>query len=103
MSGPSPADTDARAGLWLAIVGLGLLPLTLIAVGVSPQGARATVFLVGVAATATLSLWAGAVSRRALATGTTRTTRAVVAGIVGFVVGVTAALMVLTSLVGILL
>ena len=105
MSSPAPgsADANARLGLWLAIVGVGLLPVTLLAVGVSPQGARAAIFLMGLSATATVSTWGGVLARRALSGGTAYTARAIAGGILGFVVGVTSALVAFWSLVGLVL
>jgi hypothetical protein len=102
VSAPTPptADANARLGLSLAIVGVGLLPITLLAVGLSPQGARAAVFLMGLSATATVSIWGGVRARRALLDGTTHTVRAMAGGILGLVVGVTAAFVALWSLIG---
>ena len=102
-SGLTTADANARLGLWLAIVGVGLLPVTLLAVGVSPQGARAAIFLVGLSATATVSIWGGVIARRALSTGTAHTARAMGGAILGFVVGLTAAIVAFWSLVGLIL
>jgi hypothetical protein len=101
VSAPSGvADANARLGLWLSIVGVGLLPITLLAVGASPQGARAAVFLMGLAATATLSIWGGLTARGALSVGTTHPVRAMIGAILGLLVGVTAALVAIWSLVG---
>jgi hypothetical protein len=97
------ADTHARLGLWLSIVGAGFVPITLVAVGVSPQGARAAVFLMGLATTATLSIWGGLTARTALSVGTTRPVRAMIGAILGLLVGVTAALMAIWSFVGLVL
>ena len=97
------ADANARLGLWLVIVGAGLLPITLVAVGISPRGARAAVFLMGLAATATVCIWGGLTARSALSGGTSHPARAIVAGILGLVVGITAALVTIWSLVGLVL
>lgn len=98
---PTGADADARAGLWLAVVGVGLLPLTIAALGLAPQGkARAWVFLVGLTVAATVSIWGGIRARRSLAAGTTHTARALIASIMGLVVGVSAALIAVWSLIG---
>lgn len=98
---PTGSDADARAGLWLAMVGVGLLPVTIAAIGLAPQGAaRAWVFLVGLTMTATVSIWGGMRARRALAMGTRYSARALIATTIGFVVGVTAALIAVWSLIG---
>jgi hypothetical protein len=99
--GEPAGDADARLAPMLAVSGLAFVPVTLVAVGVAPDGAaRAWVFLFGLALTATLSLWAGVVGRRALTSGTSHAGRAMGASFVGFVVGVTATLMAILSLVG---
>src|SRR5215208_5062298 len=105
MSAPFPprADASASLGFWLAIAGIALLPVTLAAIGASPHGGRATVFLLGLAATASVSIWGGVLCRRALSTGTSHTARAIAGGIVGLVVGATAAMIAVWSLSGIVL
>ena len=41
MAIPAPdADDDARLGLRLALIGLGGVPLTIVAVGLAPHGLR---------------------------------------------------------------
>jgi len=102
-SAPSAADADARLGLWLAIVGTGLLPVTLLVIGASPQGARAALFLMGLCATATVCIWGGVVARRALSGGTAHPARAMAGAILGLVVGVTAAIVAFWSFVGLVL
>ena len=97
------ADASARLGSWLVIVGVGFLPITVLAVGFSPQGARAAVFLIGLTATATVCIWGGVSARRALSTGTSHPIRAGAAGIIGLLVGITAALVTVWSLVGLIL
>jgi hypothetical protein len=98
---PTGADADARAGLWLAVVGVGLLPLTIVALALAPQGtARAWVFLVGLTVAAAVSIWGGMRARRSLTAGTSHTARALIAAIIGFVVGVTAALVAVWSFIG---
>jgi hypothetical protein len=97
------ADGSASLGFWLAIAGVALLPLTLAAIGASPQGARATVFLLGLVATASVSIWGGVLCRRALSTGTSHTARAIAGGVVGLVVGATAAMIAVWSMFEIVL
>jgi hypothetical protein len=99
----APGDLDARAGLMLAIAGVALLPITLLAIGTAPQAARAAIFLLGLAAVAAVSIWGGVRGRRALTVGTTRRPTAMVAGILGLLVGITSALMALLSLAGLVL
>jgi hypothetical protein len=85
------------------VLGVLLLPITLAAVGLSPQDARAAIFLTGLAATATVSTWGGVRARRALLVGTTHRPSAIAGGIVGLLVGGTSALMLILSLVGLVL
>jgi hypothetical protein len=97
-------DADAHLALMLAVVGVGFVPVTIAAVGLAPQGTvRAWIFFAGLGITATVSIWAGVAGRRALAAGTSHTALTIGASIVGLVVGVTATLMALLSLVGSLL
>jgi hypothetical protein len=102
-TGPAAGDADARLSVRLAVLGVGFVPLTIVAVGLAPQGARPWIFLTGLALTATVSIWAGFAGRRALGEGTSRTALAVAASGVGFVVGATAALMAVLALAGSLL
>jgi spore maturation protein SpmA len=97
------ADASASLGFWLAIAGIALLPVTLAAIGASPQRARATVFLLGLVATAAVSICGGVLCRRALSAGTSHTMRAIAGGVVGLVVGATATMFAFWSLVGIVL
>jgi hypothetical protein len=99
-TGPPAGDADARLSVMLLVLGLGSVPLTIVAVGLTPQGARAWIFLTGLALTATMSIWAGVAGRRALGEGTSHTATAVAASVVGLVVGGTAALMRVLALVG---
>jgi len=99
----APGDLDARVGLMLVVVGVALLPITVAAVGLAPQGARAAIFLAGLVATATVSIWGGVRGRRALVSGTAHRASAVVAGIVGLLIGITSALMAVLSVAGLVL
>jgi len=69
----------------------------------SPQGARAAIFLMGLCATATVSIWGGVVARRALSGGTTHPARATAGAVLGLVVGATAAIVAFWSFVGLVL
>jgi hypothetical protein len=104
---PAPSATDAdasaRAGLWLAVVGAGLLPVTVLAVGLAPQGARTWVFLLGLSMAATVSIWGGVLARRALIAGTTHRARATIGAVLGLLVGATAAMLALWAFVGLVL
>jgi hypothetical protein len=97
------ADADARAGLWLAVVGAGLLPITVIAVGLVPEGARWWVLLVGLSMVATLSIRGGLLARRALVAGTVHRARAIVGAVLGLLVGATAAMLAAWAFVGLVL
>ena len=99
-TGPAAGDADARLSVMLVVLGVGCAPLTIVAVGLMPHGARAWIYLTGLAVTATISIWAGVAGRRALGEGTSRTGLAVATSIVGFVVGATAALMAVLALAG---
>jgi len=99
-TGPAAGDADARLSVMLMVLGVASVPLTIVAVGLAPQGARAWIFLTGLSLTATTSIWSGVAGRRALGEGTSHTPAAVAASIVGLVVGGTAALMAVLALVG---
>ena len=96
-------DADARRGLLLALVGVALLPATVAAVGTSPRWVRAGVFELGLILTAAVSVWGGALSRRALIAGTHHAGRTFAVTIFSFVVGVTAAIMACWALIGLTL
>jgi hypothetical protein len=96
-------NADARRGLWLVLAGAALMPLTVALVAVSPQAARSWIFLLGLAGSAAVSIWGGLAARRALSLGTDRTVSSFVVSTVGFVVGVTAAMLAFWSLVGLTL
>jgi len=98
-----PGNADAVRGFFLALGGTLLLPIVITAVAVSPQGARAWVFELGCIGAATVALWGAVCARRALSLGTDRTVIAMSASVIGFVVGVTIALMALWSLIGLTL
>jgi hypothetical protein len=98
-----PGDADAVRGLLLALGGTLLLPIVIAAVAVSPQGARAWVFELGCIGAAAVALWGGVYARRALTVGTDRTAIAMIASVIGFVVGVTTALMAFWALIGLAL
>ena len=97
-----PGNADATRGLALAVAGTLFAPLVLVAVGLTPQRARGWVFEVGCIAVAAVALWGGACARRALSAGTDHTVVAVVASILGFVVGITIAVLAFWSLIGLL-
>lgn len=98
------AERDhAPGGLWLAIAGTCCLPLTIAIVGIVPQSVRGGVFVCGLGVTATLALWGGWRSRRAIGTGAAHPIAAAIGAILGLVVGATAALLACWSLVGLVL
>ena len=96
---PAP-DDDARRGLRLALIGLGAIPLTIVLVGLAPHGLRAGVYL---GAVAVVSIVGGARARRALSTGTALRGRAIAGAILGFWLGITAAVLWFWTLVGVAL
>jgi hypothetical protein len=102
MAIPAPdPDDDARLGLRLAFIGLCGIPLTILLVGLAPHRFRAELYLVGLGAVALVSLVGGVRGRRALSAGTTLRARAIAGAILGFWIGVTAAVLWFWTLVGI--
>ncbi len=99
---PTP-DEDARRGLRLALIGLGGVPLTIVLVGLAPHGARAGVYLTGLAAVAVVSTIGGVRGRRALSAGTALRARAIAGAVLGLWIGVTAAVLWFWTLVGVAL
>jgi uncharacterized membrane protein YuzA (DUF378 family) len=99
----SAPDAEARRGLRLALLGIAAIPVTAGLIGVAPHGARAAVYLVGLATVSSISIAAGAVARRALSAGRALWARAITAAILGLWVGVTAAVLWFWTLVGIAL
>jgi hypothetical protein len=86
----STPDADARRGLLLATAGVAAIPVTGAVLAATPTGARAAVYVVGLAAIAALSFAAGLAGRRALSAGTVLRARALIATIVGLWLGLTA-------------
>jgi hypothetical protein len=102
MAIPAPdPDDDARLGLRLALIGLCGIPLTILLVGLAPHRLRAELYLVGLGAVALVSLVGGVRGRRALSAGTALRTRAIAGAILGFWLGVTAAVLWFWTLVGV--
>jgi hypothetical protein len=102
MAIPAPdPDDDARLGLRLALIGLGGVPLTIVLVGVAPHGLRAGLYLVGLGAVALVSLVGAARGRRALSAGTALRGRAIAGAILGFWLGITAAVLWFWTVVGV--
>jgi uncharacterized membrane protein YuzA (DUF378 family) len=89
----STPDTDARRGLWLACAGVLAVPVTGALLAATPTMARATVYVVGLAAIAAISFLGGRLGRRALSAGTALRARALAATIVGLWLGLTAAVL----------
>ena len=84
----------------LAVAACLLFPVSLAVVAAVPHGARAAIFVCGLAAIAAAGLWAGATGRRATTAGTAHPGRAILGTILGFVVGATAAMMTVWALIG---
>jgi hypothetical protein len=102
MAIPAPdPDNDARLGLRLALIGLGGVPLTIVLVGVAPRGLREGLYLVGLGAVALVSLEGAAQGRRALSAGTALRGRAIAGAILGFWLGITAAVLWFWTVVGV--
>ena len=102
MAIPAPdPDDDARLGLRLALIGLAGIPLTIVLVGLAPHRLRAGLYLVGLGAVALISLVGGARGRRALSAGTALRERAIAGAILGFWLGITAAVLWFWTVVGV--
>jgi hypothetical protein len=86
----STPDTDARRGLVLAVAGIVAIPATAALLAATPTGARAPVYLLGLAGIAATSFAGGLLGRRALSAGTALRARALTATIVGLWLGLTA-------------
>ena len=99
---PAP-DHDARRGLRLALIGLGAIPVTIVLVGLAPHRLRAGVYLAGLAAVAAVSILGGVLARRALSADTAFRARALAGAILGFWIGITAAVLWFWTLVGVAL
>ena len=104
MAIPAPdPDDDARLGLRLALIGLGGIPLTIVLVGLAPHRFRAVIYLIGLGAVALVSVFGGVRGRRALSAGTALRARAIAGAILGFWLGITAAVLWFWTLVGVTL
>jgi hypothetical protein len=97
----SESDPDARRGLRLAALGAAGIPVTAALVAVAPVGARGAVYLAGLAAIAAISMTGGTLGRRALSAGTALRGRAFAAALLGFWLGVTAAVLWFWTLVAV--
>lgn len=94
------ADDRATRGLWLALVGLFLIPVSLLAVALVPEGARTTVFLVGLAVVVFVAGRGGWLARAALVEASPHRIRAFAGATIGLAVAATAGLILLWSVVG---
>ena len=74
----------------LAVAGIVAIPATAALLAATPMGARAPVYLLGLAAIAAISFAGGLLGRRALSAGTALRARALTATIVGLWLGLTA-------------
>jgi hypothetical protein len=102
ISAPDP-DHDARLGLRLALIGLAGIPLTIVLVGLAPHALRAGLYLVGLGAVALVSLVGGTRGRRALSAGTTLRAHAIAGAVLGFWLGITAAVLWFWTMLGVTL
>jgi hypothetical protein len=85
------------------VLGIAAIPLTVVLVGVAPRGARTTLYMLGLAIVAAVSIAGGVSARRALSAGTALRARAIVGAMLGLWIGVTAAVLWFWTLVGIVL
>jgi uncharacterized membrane protein YfcA len=101
----TPSDDDARArrGFALAVAGVVGVPVLVAVVAVVPQGWRKVVFVAGLAAVGAACLWGGVMARSAIGGATAHRGRAIVGTLLGFIVGVTAAVFSFWTLVSLAL
>jgi hypothetical protein len=93
-------DLNARRGLRLSVLGAAIVPLTVIVVAIAPAGARAPIYVAGLAVTAVVSITGGTLARRALGAGTSLRGRAITGATLGLWLGFTAAIVCFLALVG---
>jgi uncharacterized membrane protein YfcA len=103
MAIPAPdPDDDARLGLRLAVIGLCGIPLTILLVGLAPHRLRAELYLIGLGAVAVVSLVGGVRARRGpRGPARARGPPATAGAILGFWLGITAAVLWFWTLVGV--
>jgi hypothetical protein len=85
------------------VLGAAAIPATAVLIAITPNGARGVVYLAGLAAVAAISILGGSMGRRALSDGTSLRARAVVAAMLGFWLGITAAVLWFWTLVAVAL
>jgi hypothetical protein len=100
---PSDDDVRARRGFALALAGWIGVPVLVGLLAALPQGSRKAVFVLGLAAVGGACLWGGALARAAMMGATAYRGRAVAATFLGFFLGVTAAVLLFWTLVGMVL
>jgi len=91
---------DATRGWALSILGLLLVPSTLLLVALMPEAWRTLGFLAGLIAVAAVAGRGGWIARRAFADGTPHPARAFLGATLGLVVAVTAAMVCVWSAIG---
>ena len=93
-------DDRGMRGLWLALGGVFLIPISLLGVAIVPEQARTTVFLLGLAAVAVVAGRGGWLARAAFVQGGPHRIRAFAGAAIGLAVAATAGLILLWSVVG---
>jgi hypothetical protein len=96
------ADPRLRRPTRQLLLAGAAVPLAVLAAALAPSGSRAWVFLAGMAVVAALAIRAGVGGRAALLADTPAKGRAAAIAWLGLVVGVTAAIFCLWSVVGLL-
>jgi hypothetical protein len=100
---PSDDDVRARRGFALALAGSVGVPVLVGLLATLPQGSRKAVFVLGLSAVGGACLWGGALARTAMTGATAHRGRAVIGTFLGFFLGVTAAVFLFWTLVGLVL
>ncbi len=96
----SEPERLAHRSLRVSLLCFVAIPVLVVALTVLPEGWRGAAFVLGLAAVAAVSIWAGLLGRRVLA-GSEPTWRAAAGAWIGLTLGVTAALFTLWTILGI--
>lgn len=90
-------------GFWLTLGGIALIPATLLFVAIVPERARMTVFLLGLAAVASVAARGGWIAKQAFVDAAPHRGRAFAAAVLGLGLAATTGLILLWSVVAVAL